>query len=229
MLSGPSRMPTQTQHPQELILCLHGYGANGADLITLSESWRDILPHALFFSPNAPFPCDVMPGGYQWFGLENFSLPTMRAGLDRAVPFLLKTIESLLHQYQLPPSALTLVGFSQGTMMALEMAFHIGGLRGIIGFSGAFYPPPFPQKPRSPKAPILLIHGDMDAVVPYPAFIEAQRTLKTYGFDVKGHTCSLLPHTISAEGITVAREFLTHIYQQPTVLCTPMKEASNET
>lgn len=211
MLSGPQRVCKSGFPPEKLIVLLHGYGANGENLIDLADMWAASLPFVEFHAPNAPEVCDSVPYGYQWFGLKDFSPYNMRAGLDRAAPFLKTYLEQLLITRGLTSSDLILVGFSQGTMMALEMMFHLPGVRGILGYSGAFYPPVLPATLVS-KPEVFLVHGMADMVVPYPMMMEGANQLQRLGLTPKTHTCYGLGHSIDLEGISLGGQFLTHVF-----------------
>lgn len=213
MLSGPQRVCKSGSSPKKLVVFLHGYGANGDNLIDLADMWSASLPEVEFYAPNAPEPCESVPFGYQWFGLKDFSPYNMRAGMDKAAPLLKTYLEHLLITRDLKSSDLILVGFSQGTMMALEMMFHLPGLRGMLGYSGAFYPPVSPATLAS-KPEVLLVHGTADMVVPYPMMIEGANQLQGLGLTPKTHTCHGLGHSIDLEGISLGGQFLTHIFSQ---------------
>src|SRR5579862_8704570 len=135
-LDGP-RLAPQSGSAQQLVVFLHGYGADGNDLIDIGRAWQQILPHAAFVSPHAPEPCGQAPVGRQWFALT-FRDPNERwVGVNKAAPGLQRFIDAELARHQLPASALALVGFSQGTMMSL----HVGLRRtvapaAIVGYSG---------------------------------------------------------------------------------------------
>src|ERR1700740_1341201 len=136
-LSGPSRPPASGGQPGRLVILLHGLGADGNDLIGLAPHWASLLPTAEFLSPNAPFPCDMAPYGYQWFSAQDRSPAAVLAGVRAAAPFLDAFIDEALAERGLDDADLAFVGFSQGTMMSLFV-----GLRrakpaaGILGFSG---------------------------------------------------------------------------------------------
>ncbi|MBO0717846.1 MAG: phospholipase, partial [Rhizobiales bacterium] len=120
-LEGP-RLAPRSGAAQQLVVFLHGYGADGNDLIEIGRAWQELLPHAAFVSPHAPEPCSQAPVGRQWFALT-FRDPNERwVGVNKAAPSLERFLDAELARHSLPPSALALVGFSQGTMMAL----HVG-------------------------------------------------------------------------------------------------------
>src|SRR6516164_1999630 len=118
-LSGPSRPPAAGGRPSRLVVLLHGLGADGNDLIGLAPYWAPLLPQAEFLSPNAPFPCDTAPFGYQWFSSQDRSPPAILAGVRAAAPLIDGFIDEALAARGLDEGDLALVGFSQGTMMAL--------------------------------------------------------------------------------------------------------------
>ena len=142
VLDGP-RLSPRSGAARQLVVFLHGYGADGNDLIELGRAWQPLLPQAAFVSPHAPEPCGGAPMGRQWFALT-FRDPNERwVGVNKAAPVLERFIDAELARHGLPPSALALVGFSQGTMMAL----HVGLRRAvppaaIVGYSGLLVLPP---------------------------------------------------------------------------------------
>src|SRR5467141_2296170 len=136
-LSGPSRPPASGGRPSRLVILLHGLGADGNDLIGLVPYWAPLLPTAEFVSPNAPFPCDMAPYGYQWFSFQDRTQEAVLAGVRAAAPVLDAFIDDALAARGLVDGDAALVGFSQGTMMSL----HVGLRRahpvaGILGYSG---------------------------------------------------------------------------------------------
>lgn len=213
MLTGPQRKWQTGNSPQKLVVLLHGYGSNGDNLIDLADMWQPSLPQVVFHSPHAIEPCEAMPFGYQWFGLKDFSPFNMRQGLDKAAPILKTYLEHLLTTYHLNSSDLVLVGFSQGTIMALEMMFYLPGLAGIIGYAGAFYPPSF-KAVLGHKPDVLLVHGTADMVVPYPLMIESYTQLQRLGLSPRTYTCTGLGHSIDVEGITQGGQFLQDVFSK---------------
>lgn len=202
--------------PTSIVLLLHGLGSNGRDLISLAPYWDGALPDTLFVSPDAPFPCDMVPPGYpdsyQWFSLQDRDPERMLAGVQAAAPVLNEFIARLLADYKLPPAKLALTGFSQGTMMSLYVGPHYKDkLAGILGYSGALVWPGDSDASRLQKLPIRLIHGEADDVVPVGAYHMGREALEKAGFAVSGHTSPGLPHSIDAQGIESGGEFLASI------------------
>lgn len=203
---------------QKVVVFIHGYGASGENLLSLGNFWKEELPTTMFIAPNGPEVCDENnPFGFQWFGLKDFSISNMRGGLDKARPILTKHLTLLLNELKLTPSDLTLVGFSQGAMMALEMLYVFSNLGGIIGYSGAFYPHPS-EVIVKPFPNVLLIHGTLDTVVPYASMVYAAEELKKHGLLAQTHTCKNLDHSINSEGIQLGGEFIRYHQKQPITL-----------
>src|SRR5437773_1703526 len=118
-LSGPSRPPVAGGQPRRLVILLHGLGADGNDLIGLQQYWGRLVPDAEFVSPNAPFPCDMAGYGYQWFSVQDRTSVAMLAAVRAAAPLLDGFIDEELQKGGFDEGDTALVGFSQGTMMAL--------------------------------------------------------------------------------------------------------------
>lgn len=206
MWVGPSLPSKNGRKPEQLVVFLHGYGADGANLIDIGEFWADALPSAEFMAPNGIEPCE-MGFGYQWFGLKDFSPFNIRAGLDRITPIAAKYLKIMLHERGLSVLDLCLVGFSQGTMLALDLMFHLPEIKAVLGYSGAFYPPVGGHL-LEPHPHVCLIHGDMDTVVPYVACIEAEKNLKKFGLTPTVHVSHGLGHSIDMDGLKKGGKFL---------------------
>lgn len=213
VLSGPSLEPLSGK-TKRLVVFLHGYGADGNDLIEIGRAWQPILPDTAFVSPHAPGPCGQAPVGRQWFGLT-FRDPDERwVGVNQAAPALQAYLDAELQRRQLPPSALALVGFSQGTMMSLH-----AGLRrpvapaAIVGYSGMFImpgdgPPETVEGEIASRPPILLIHGDQDELIPVQALFHASSSLSALDVPVEWHISQGVGHGIDQEGLRHGGEFL---------------------
>jgi phospholipase/carboxylesterase len=212
-LDGP-RIEPKSGAAKQLVVFLHGYGADGNDLIEIGRAWQPLLPHAAFVSPHAPEACGQGGGGKQWFNLT-FRDPHERwIGVNAAGPGLDSFLDAELQRRQLPPSALALVGFSQGTMMAL----HVGLRRAvapfaIVGYSGILVLDP-DAKPESLEAeiksrpPVLLIHGDSDDLIPPQGLFLAANGLATLGVPVEWHLSPGIGHGIDQEGLRQGGEFI---------------------
>jgi phospholipase/carboxylesterase len=216
-LDGP-RLAARSGAARQLVVFLHGYGADGNDLIEIGRAWQQYLPQAAFVSPHAPEPCAQAPVGRQWFALT-FRDPNERwVGVNKAAPLLERSLDAELDRYKLPPSALALVGFSQGTMMAL----HVGLRRAvapaaIVGYSGLLVLPPdmnaeaFAAEIKS-RPPVLLIHGDRDDLIPVQALFQATQGLAALDVPVEWHLSAGTGHGIDGEGLRHGGEFLARAF-----------------
>jgi phospholipase/carboxylesterase len=212
-LDGP-RLEPRSGPARQLIVFLHGYGADGKDLIDIGRAWQGILPHAAFVSPHAPEPCGQAPVGRQWFPLT-FRNPDERwTGVNAAGPQLEQFLDAELKRRNLPPGALALVGFSQGTMMALHVGLRrVVAPAAIVGYSGIFVlpnnaaPEAFAGEIKS-RPPVLLIHGDRDDLIPAQALFHASQALAALDIPVEWHLSPGVGHGIDAEGLRQGGEFL---------------------
>jgi phospholipase/carboxylesterase len=199
--------------PKQIVMLLHGLGANGQDLIGLAPMFAKSLPDALFISPDAPFPCDMAPFGRQWFSLRDWTTKAMLKGTQQASPILQKFIADQLQKHNLTPRDLALVGFSQGTMMSLYTGFRFTQpIAGILGYSGALLWEDDVEVGTLHKTPVCLIHGEADMVVPVTAYHHAKGVLDQAGFTVSGHTVPFLPHGIDPTGIETGAAFLKSVF-----------------
>jgi phospholipase/carboxylesterase len=212
-LDGP-RLEPRSGPARALVVFLHGYGADGNDLIEVGRAWQGLLPQAAFVSPHAPEPCGQAPAGRQWFPLT-FRDPNERwLGCNKAAPVLETFLAGELKRRNLAASALAQVGFSQGTMMAL----HVGLRRAtapfaIVGYSGLLAVPPdanpekFATEIKS-RPPVLLVHGDRDDLIPVQALFHAASGLGALGVPVEWHMSQGTGHGIDQEGLRHGGEFL---------------------
>lgn len=207
-LDGPRLPPAAGGAARQLVVFLHGYGADGNDLIGLGREWAKALPHAAFVSPHAPDTCGMAPMGRQWFNLTFREAGELERGVKQAGPALDAFLDAELKRHNLPARALGLVGFSQGTMMALAV-----GLRrnpapaAIVGYSGALANVEALPAPGSGPA-ILLVHGDMDEVIPVDAMLIAREQLAQAGLPVEWHVAQGTGHGIDGEGLRLGGAFL---------------------
>ncbi|MDE1173140.1 MAG: dienelactone hydrolase family protein [Parvibaculaceae bacterium] len=202
-------MPPQSGKAGQLVVLCHGYGSDGNDLIGLAPHWQRVLPGAAFVSPNAPEPCQMNPGSYQWFPLTRLDPAEIGRGVEAAAPVLNAFLDAELERRGLDGSRLVLVGFSQGTMMAL----HTGLRRAvppaaIIGFSGALALPEKLAADITGQPPVLLVHGDQDNVLPAARMFEAVMTLGAAGLAVRWHLSHGLGHGIDPDGLELGGRFI---------------------
>lgn len=208
IVNGASLKPRSGADPSKLVILLHGFGSSGADMIALAPHWQDALPDTLFLAPHAPQRCNVMGAGYQWWGLSGFHPEALAAGASYAAPAIDAFIDRKLRQYGLTEANLALVGFSQGTMMAL----HVGLRRprpvaAIVGYSGMLTGGAELHRLTGEKPPVLLVHGSADPVVPVAALHMAESALKRAGVAVTTHVSFGLGHSVDPIGLRMGRDF----------------------
>lgn len=195
---------------KHVVVFLHGYGANGQDLLGLGHSWAPILPNTLFISPDAPFPCEAGGGGFQWFSLADYTPETMEKGAATAYPILKNFMNEIRKEYRV--DKISLVGFSQGTMMSLYYGLRHGeDINGILGYSGALMGATLKVLDAQKGLPVQLVHGDMDEVVPMQATEMAYNQLKELGCAVEKMIVPNLGHGIDGSGLQKGGEFLVEI------------------
>ncbi|MFN3938227.1 MAG: alpha/beta hydrolase [Gemmobacter sp.] len=204
--------PARSGRSRSAVIFLHGYGADGADLLGLADPMAPHLPDTSFHAPDAPEPCAGNPFGRQWFPipwLDGSSEAAAQAGMIAAAADLDAYIDEVLAAEGLAPDRLALVGFSQGTMMALHVApRRAAPLAGVVGFSGRLLAPDRLAAEVRVRPPVLLIHGDADQMVPFSSMAEAGRALDAAGFEVWGHVMRGTGHGIAPDGLSAALSFL---------------------
>ena len=188
-----------------LIIFLHGWGSDGNDLIQLANYWYQELPHATFLAPHAPDTCSANPEGKQWFDITTNDNSKMYKELEKAYDLLLTYIHKSLNSYKLEKNKFFLVGFSQGTMLALHTALKEKCL-GVVGYSGALLEHG-PSKAKV-KNKIFLLHGKQDMIVPLDRMESAYEKLQELSLDVKKIVFENLEHSINEEGLNKGREFI---------------------
>ena len=207
------RREPQSGETQTCVIFLHGYGANGADLIGLADPLADHMPDTLFIAPDAPEACAGAPMGYQWFPIpwiDGSSEEESAAGLQRAAADLDAFIDGVMVDEDLLPEQVIVLGFSQGTMMALHVAPRRDDpVAGIVAFSGRLLLPESLVDEAQCRPPVLLIHGDQDDVVPPQSLPHAAEALQHAGWtEVYAHVMKGTGHGIAPDGLQVALAFM---------------------
>ncbi len=207
------RKEPQSGDTRSAVVFLHGYGANGADLLGLADPLAEHLPDTLFVAPDAPENCAGSPFGYQWFPIpwiDGSSEEESSRGMQRAVEDLNAFLDALMVDEDLLPEQVCLFGFSQGTMMSLHVApRREDPVAGIVAFSGRLLEPELLADEVQSRMPILLVHGDQDDVVPVQSLPQAAEALQNAGFtDVYAHVMKGTAHGIAPDGLSVALAFI---------------------
>lgn len=213
IVNGKSLKPKSGSAPRQIVLLLHGFGSSGQDMIALAPHWQDALPDAMFLAPHAPQKCGIMATGYQWWGLSGFAPSALAAGASSAAPAINAFIDRKLDEYNLTEADLALVGFSQGTMMAL----HVGlrrprAVAAVVGYSGMLTGAAELSHNDYVKPPILLVHGTADPVVHIGALHMAESELKRLGVPVTSHISYGVAHSIDPVGLRIGREFVANAF-----------------
>ncbi|WP_231592402.1 alpha/beta hydrolase [Pelagovum pacificum] len=195
------------------VVFLHGYGANGADLINLAEPLSEHMPDTLFLAPDAPEHSIAAPGMLQWFPIpwiDGSSEEESRQGLDRAAADLNAFLDGVMVDEDLLPEQVMVFGFSQGTMMALHVCpRREDAVAGIVAFSGRLLEPELLTDEAVCRPPVLLVHGDEDDVVPVESLPQAAEALQEAGWtEVYAHLMRGTGHGIAPDGLSVALAFM---------------------
>jgi len=200
-LDGP-RLPARSGKATSLVILLHGLGSDGNDLIGLAPYWAPRLPDTAFAAPNAPFPCDMAPYGFQWFSLADRTPARILAGVQAAAPILDAFIDEEMARHGLDESRVALVGFSQGCMMSLYVApRRARPVAQVLGYSGRLIGGDLLAAEAKSKPPILLVHGTADQVVPFDSLALSEAGLKAAGIPVETLASPGLAHSIDERGL----------------------------
>ncbi len=205
------RRDAKSGNTKNLMIFLHGYGADGKDLLGLADPLGEHLPDTAFVAPNAPQPCTGNPMGFQWFPipwLDGSSEEAAEAGMLEASTMLNSWLDETMQAEGVSAANTILFGFSQGTMMALQIApRRAEKFAGVVGFSGRLLAPEKLEQETISKPPVLLVHGDQDDVVPVQSLPEAADALTKAGFEVFTHISKGTGHGIAPDGLGVTLQF----------------------
>ena len=211
LLNSQNRRP-KSGTTKSLVIFVHGYGADGSDLLSIADVLAEHMPDTAFYAPDAPNKCQMSPMGFEWFPIpwiDGSSEDVAREGMMEAAQVFDDWLTETMAAERVTSEQTVLVGFSQGTMMSL----HIGPRRtdklaAIVGFSGRLLEPENLSDDAKSKPPILLVHGDMDDVVPPASLPEAADALAGAGFDVYTHVSKGTGHGIAPDGLGLALQFM---------------------
>ena len=209
MISGPIIEPSSGNSPKQMIIFVHGYGADGNDLIGLANYFQSTLPEAISLSPHAPEACSMNPSGYQWFDLTSTDPAVLWSKILVAADHLNEFIDSKLLEYNIAEENLALIGFSQGTMMSLHVSLRRKNtMAAVLGYSGRLIGADLLKDDLISKPSIYLIHGDQDPMVPYQESLTAEKVLQEYSIDIKTHISEHTQHSIAEDGLRIGVDFL---------------------
>jgi phospholipase/carboxylesterase len=209
VIAPPSGTP-----PTNMVILLHGYGADGRDLISIADMWRTSFPNTVFISPDAPDQCEASPFGYQWFSLAGLDKAGRNTVIEKKWNIASDFISSALDYYDIDEGNLIIGGFSQGCMMALTTALKRGGIcAGVLGYSGMLLSEDSLQIPDAQSMPIHMVHGTDDTVIPVAEWTEAKDKIKKSGFIFSGHTTKGLGHGIDQHGLDSGQLFIQNAFK----------------
>ena len=201
--------PDKDLEPNSLIVLLHGIGADACDLIPLAKYWSSTLKKTKFFSLHAPYPCKLAPFGRQWFDLEDRDQTRILKEIELVKPMIITFLKKKLKDYNLQYKDLILVGFSQGTMVALNLTLTMKEeVRGVLGYSGGVILTKSGKIEIISKPNICLVHGKNDEVVPKKMMETTKIILKDNNIDVDTHLIENLGHSIDQKGLEIGQNFL---------------------
>ena len=205
--------PVHGGKAKSAVIILHGLGDSADGIMGVGQAIRGALPDTMFLAPNAPFPCDFAPFGYQWFSMQDMSPSAILKGVVQAAAPLNAYIDHVLETHGLPPDKVALLGFSQGTMMSLYVApRRAPSLAGILGYSGALIGgETLPQECKS-QLPVMLVHGTHDDVVPFQAMEMAVMGLQRAQIKASSLVCPGLTHSIDEQGLSQGVQFLRSLF-----------------
>jgi len=215
-LNGPHIAP-RSGKAKQMVIFLHGYGANGDDLLNIGEEWGDELPDAVFLAPHAPDKCEGGGFGYQWFSIREIDGKAFERDklIEHVAPVLNGYIDEQLQKWDIPENKLVVVGFSQGAMMAMyTMPRRKTPCAGVIGYSGILLDAAGLSKPGVMKVPVLAIHGDADSIVPPKYLAAVQDGFAAAGFDVETVMRPGLAHGIDQFGLVRGIEFIKEVFDK---------------
>lgn len=205
MLTGPEITSRKGAPPKRLVLLFHGLGADGQNLIDIATILNRFLPDTHFISPNAPFAFDEGSSGYQWFSRRDRSFETAIAGLRTVEPIVNEFVDAQLQRFNLTEKDLAVIGFSQGTMVALHCFLRRPNpVALIVSFSGGLVGPEILSSEIKSKPPVLLIHGESDTVLPLHWMNRSYKSLKANGIEVTARSYPNVGHSINHEGLELA-------------------------
>ena len=201
--------PLSKEKPKQAIILCHGYGGDGKDISALALNWQRFLPETIFLCPNAPEICSVNPQGYQWFDLASEKEEIILEKSLEAEKKLSIFLDQILDNYQLQTKDLALVGFSQGSMMSLQVALKKKEkINCLIGYSGKIINQKHLSKNIISKPKIFLMHGENDTIVSPTCLLEAKEYLNNQGIKIKTKLFKNCEHRIPVEGSSLGLSFL---------------------
>ena len=191
------------------IILLHGYGGDGKDISMLSLNWKRFLTNTIFLCPDAPERCPINPNGFQWFDLTKEDPQYILEQSIKAEKQLHQFIDEIKKEYNLKNSQISLCGFSQGCMMSINLGLTTNeNFNCIVGFSGKIINKDNLSRRKISNTKMLLLHGDIDEVVPSVNLLEAKDFLIRNNIEVETNMIKNCGHHIPVEASSLALKYI---------------------
>tara|TARA_Y100001960_G_scaffold224400_1_gene234908 strand:- start:589 stop:1245 length:657 start_codon:yes stop_codon:yes gene_type:complete len=201
--------PDENNKINSAIILLHGYGGDGKDISTLTYSWKRFLPNTVFLCPNGHEVCSINPNGFQWFDLSNDDPKYIIEQSLIAEKIINKFIKEVKELYKLKNSKICLCGFSQGCMMSINLGLTSDeNFNCVVGFSGKIIDKEHLSKRISSKTKMLLLHGELDTVVPANNLLEAKDFLIRNKIEIETHMIKDCDHHIPVKASSIALNYI---------------------
>ena len=206
--------PLSKEKPKNAVVLCHGYGGDGKDISILAGYWKSYLPYTIFICPDAPEKCDASPSGFQWFDLID-QTPEQILSKSLVAEFKLnKLIDEVKEKNNLSADQIVVGGFSQGCMISLQTGIkRKDKINSIIGYSGKIIDTEHLGKNIVSKPNIILMHGDIDQVVPIDGLLEAKDFFIKNNYEIETKIFKNCEHRIPTEGSSLGLQFIKkHLY-----------------
>jgi len=201
--------PEKGEEIKNAIILLHGYGGDGKDISTLSLNWKRHLPNTVFISPDGHETCSINPSGFQWFDLSKDDPNYILEESIKAERRLKKFIEEIKDEFNLENNRICLSGFSQGCMMIINLALTSDQeYCCVVGFSGKIINQENLKSRKKISTNTLLIHGELDQVVPANFLLEAKDFFIRNNVEIKTHLIKNCDHHIPIEASSIALNYI---------------------
>ena len=206
--------PLSKVKPKNAVILCHGYGGDGKDISILASYWRTYLPDTIFICPDAPEKCAASPQGFQWFDLMDQTPEQILSKSLVAEIKLNKLIDEVKEKNNLSGNQILIGGFSQGCMISLQTGIkRKDKINSIIGYSGRIIDIEHLSKNIVSKPNVILMHGDIDQVVPIEGLLEAKNFFSKNNYEIETQIFKNCEHRIPTEGSSLGLQFIEkHLY-----------------